>query len=382
LRANDLPCSIGSFKLIGRPPQPPISHDRPPPAKRREGGENGSIESTGKWLYRTVRIRRFMLDGGEVGALAGDTTTQNGRRRTVVLHVDDVGMCKGANDAFLELSALGAVSSGAVMVPCPWFLQIAEAAADPALDLGVHLTLNAEKRHYKWRPLTAPPPSAGLTDSNGFLWSDVATTRARAAPDAVEAELRAQIDAALAAGIDVTHLDAHMGAAMAPEFCGIYLRLGLDYRVPVLLTGSLAAYAPNDNLAGVTEAAFLPGVEQARAAGFAIFDAALQTTWGRPRGEPAGPAYRALLGAIAPGLSFVCLHCNAPGEVEAIEPDTAWLRTDEYALFRDAGFRGWLAGQGLEVIGMRPLRDEVRARLAGKGAPERLQTGRLTCETS
>ncbi len=286
----------------------------------------------------------------------------------MVLHVDDVGMCKGANDAFRELAALGVVSSGAVMVPCPWFLEIAEAAAaDPALDLGVHLTLNAEKRHYKWRPLTAPPPAAGLTDSLGFFWPDVATTRARAAPEAVEAELRAQIDTALAAGIDATHLDAHMGAAMAPEFCAIYLRLGRDYRLPVLMTASLAAYAPNDNLTGVTEAAFRPGVEAARAAGFAIFDAAIQTTWGRPRAEPAEPAYRRLVAGIGTGLTFFCLHCNAPGELELIEPDSAHVRSEEYALFRSEGFRSFLAAQALEVIGMRPLRDELRARLPAGG---------------
>jgi predicted glycoside hydrolase/deacetylase ChbG (UPF0249 family) len=300
--------------------------------------------------------------------------------RRVVLHEDDVGMCKGANDAFLELSALGVVSSGAVMVPCPWFLEIAEAAAaDPRLDLGVHLTLNAEKRHYKWRPLTAPPASAGLVDPNGFFWPDVATTRARAAPEAVETELRAQVDAAFAAGIDVTHLDAHMGAAMAPEFCDVYLRLGLDYALPVLLTADLAAYAPNDNLEGVSEAAFRPGIERARAAGFAIFDAALQTTWGRPRAQPAEPAYRAMLAGVGPGLTFVCLHCNAPGEVELIEPGSAYLRTEEYAVVRSAGFRDWLAGQGLEVIGMRPLREELRARLGGKGAARGPgETGRLT----
>jgi predicted glycoside hydrolase/deacetylase ChbG (UPF0249 family) len=301
----------------------------------------------------------------------------------VVLHLDDVGMCKGANDAFLELSALGVVSSGAVMVPCPWFLEVAEAAAaDPSLDLGVHLTLNSEKRHYKWRPLTAPPPSAGLTDGNGFFWPDVAATRARAAPPAVEAELRAQVEAALAAGIDVTHLDAHMGAAMAPEFCDIYVRLGLDFRLPILLTDGIAAYAPNDNLVGVTDAEFRAGAARARAAGFAIFDAALQTTWGRPRARPAEPAYRALIEGIRPGLAFVCLHCNAPGEIAAIEPDSAYLRTEEYDLFRDARFRAWLAGQGLDVIGMRALREELRARLAGKGGWERPETGRLTCETS
>ncbi|MGA1616138.1 MAG: ChbG/HpnK family deacetylase, partial [Ilumatobacteraceae bacterium] len=35
----------------------------------------------------------------------------------VVVHVDDVGMCHGANVAFAELSRSGAVSAGSVMVP-------------------------------------------------------------------------------------------------------------------------------------------------------------------------------------------------------------------------------------------------------------------------
>ena len=73
-------------------------------------------------------------------------------------------------------------------------------------------------RGYRWRPLTRPSAAAGLTDRDGFLHPDVATVRARAAPEAVEAELRAQVEAALAAGIDVTHLDDHMGTVLAPEF--------------------------------------------------------------------------------------------------------------------------------------------------------------------
>ena len=60
----------------------------------------------------------------------------------------------------------------------------------------------------------------------------MATVRARAAPEAVEAELRAQVEAALAAGIDVTHLDDHMGTVLAPEFVGVYLRIAADFRLP------------------------------------------------------------------------------------------------------------------------------------------------------
>ncbi len=84
-------------------------------------------------------------------------SSNNGAKR-VVIHEDDVGMSHGANTAFVELSKLGTCSSGSVMVPCPWFPEAAEiAAADPSLDVGVHLPLTSEQKPYRWRPLTAPP---------------------------------------------------------------------------------------------------------------------------------------------------------------------------------------------------------------------------------
>ena len=142
----------------------------------------------------------------------------------VVLHQDDVGMCHGANTAFVELSAHGSITSGSVMVPCPWFLEIAGiAAADHSLDLGVHVTLTSEKEHYKWGPLTRASKASGLVDDNGFFFRDVSSVRRNAHPDAVEAEIRAQIERAVGCGIDVTHIDAHMGAALAPEFCDAYI---------------------------------------------------------------------------------------------------------------------------------------------------------------
>ena len=62
-------------------------------------------------------------------------------RRIVTLHVDDVGMCHGANAAFLDLYRAGVVDSGSVMVPCPWFPEIAEAAI---------LSLHPTRRRSPW----------------------------------------------------------------------------------------------------------------------------------------------------------------------------------------------------------------------------------------
>jgi len=70
---------------------------------------------------------------------------------------------------------------------------------------------------------------------------------------------------------------------------------------------------------------------------------------------------------VRDGLTFFCLHFNAPGDLELIEPRAAYIRTEEYDVFRSEGFRAWLLAQDLDIIGMKPLRDELRAKLpAGK----------------
>jgi predicted glycoside hydrolase/deacetylase ChbG (UPF0249 family) len=260
--------------------------------------------------------------------------------RRIVIHADDVGMCHGANQAFIELSRLGTISAGSVMVPCPWFPELADAAvAEPGLDVGVHLTLNAEQQGYRWGPLSRPPASAGLTDADGYLWRDVASVRRHAHPEAVEVEWRAQIDRALAAGIDVTHLDAHMGSSLAPEWCDRYIALGVEYRLPALITSALSAYDPNNHLAGVSEATFSSFVASAREAGMPIFDRVLETD-----------------------LVYCAFHpCRpGPGEIEQIEPGAHHVRVDEYELFGTNEWGSWLQEQDFEVIGMRDLRDTWR----------------------
>ncbi|MFZ9018321.1 MAG: ChbG/HpnK family deacetylase, partial [Ilumatobacteraceae bacterium] len=119
----------------------------------------------------------------------------------IVIHEDDVAFCQGANDAFVELSASGAISSGSAMVPCPWFHDLARRVADlddSAIDLGVHLTLTSEHAGYRWAPVTRPSAAAGLTDADGFMWARVPQVREPAPPDAGAEEWRAPLERALA----------------------------------------------------------------------------------------------------------------------------------------------------------------------------------------
>lgn len=280
----------------------------------------------------------------------------------IVIHADDVGMCHGTNVAFSELFHHGTISACSVMVPCPWYPETAAmAAADPTLDVGVHLTLTSEHQYYRWGPVTRQPASAGLTDEHGFLWPTVAQVQANAHPDAVEEEWRAQIDRALAAGIDVTHLDAHMGAALAPEWCDRYVRLGIEYGVPVLLTSTWEGYEPGPHVKGAGEEVFRGPVEIARDAGMPLFGWVLETDFGRARDQPVD--YEAKLRSTDRELVYCAFHpCRpGPGEVEAIEPGSHHVRVDEYELFRTDGWKGWLDAQPFEVVGMRTLRDDWRA---------------------
>jgi predicted glycoside hydrolase/deacetylase ChbG (UPF0249 family) len=215
----------------------------------------------------------------------------------------------------------------------------------------------------KWRPLTRPPASAGLTDEAGYFWPDPAQTRRHAHPDAVEAELRAQIDAALAGGIDITHLDTHCGAVMQPEFLPIYRRLGADYDLPIVLMRRFAGGNPRPPGEAEFGRRFREAVDAATADGDPVFDLFYETPWDRTR-EPE-PVYREALASIPEGLSFFAFHFNAPGDFEAIVPDKAHYRTDEYALFGSGKIEPMLTEYGIALIGLREIRDRRRALRAG-----------------
>jgi predicted glycoside hydrolase/deacetylase ChbG (UPF0249 family) len=271
---------------------------------------------------------------------------QLGIERAVILHVDDLAMCHGGNQAYLELARAGFVTCGSVMVCCPWFSEVAEAAAaEPGLDLGVHLTLTSEWRHYRWRPLSTASRASGLIDDDGYFWRDVASLRAHLVPEAAEAELRAQIERAQAAGIQPTHIDAHMAAAMLPELIDLHVRLALDYGVvPALPRGIRWAPERDSYQAALArlDAAGLPVIDH--------FRGTLPVT-----AEETAPRYRETIEGLAPGVTLFALHATIPGEIETIAPDHVGWRTREYALFASGAIAEWCAASRVTPIGYREI---------------------------
>jgi len=294
------------------------------------------------------------LTMAQTTAASADRTAQ----KFVIAHADDIGMCHGANTAFAAVAGKGFITSGSVMVPCPWFPEIAEmAAANPEFDLGVHLTLTSEWRHYRWRPLTGASKSSGLVDNDGCMWRTARAAHDHAHLDAVEAELRAQIDAALAAGIDATHLDCHMGTAQSPKFADIYLRLGRDYRLPVLFPRHWDNYGTGLKLGDVDPARHAARIAELEARGHPIIDRFVETPW-TALGNAA--AYRRMIADVTPGLTFLAFHPNHTGDIDVIDPPRARCRISEAHLLQDAAFVAEVRGQNLVLLGFRDIRDRLR----------------------
>lgn len=281
-------------------------------------------------------------------------------RPAAILHADDVGMCHGANVAYLELARAGALNCGSIMVPCPWFAEIAvEAASDDSLDLGVHLTLTSEWPSYRWGPLTRADRSSGLVDGMGYFHRTIAALVENVVPEAAEVEMRAQIDRALDVGIDVTHLDTHMGAALAPPLLETTLRVSRDYDLPILLPRHGAVYRQVLKLAHHEgEAQWTEAVQKAEALDEPLVDH-FSMTPGAPIGG-AATAYRKLVDDLEPGITFVALHPNASGDIETIVPPRAHWRVEETEVLRNGSMVGWLGERGIQTIGMRPFRDLLR----------------------
>ena len=274
----------------------------------------------------------------------------------VVVHVDDLGMSDAANRGGLE-ALDGAATCGSVMVPCPAFEAIAAIARErPDLDLGVHLTLNAEYESWRWPPLRNDVP--GLASPDGGMWRTTAETAEHARPDEVDRELRAQIDRALASGIDVTHLDAHMGTVFQTPFVDVYAGLARDYRLPVFLPRVNREVLER---AGLSDAArkYLDLVEGLESEGIPVFDHFNADSLGFEPGTGADHN-RARLDTLGPGLSYLVIHAALGGtELESITPD--WRQRDEERrIYSDGTLARALSDAGFRTLGMRRLRDLLR----------------------
>jgi len=166
--------------------------------------------------------------------------------KLLIVHADDLAVAHSQDAASFDALDKHAATSASIMVPCPWLTEVADyAKAHPDADLGLHLTLTAEWKTYRWGPIESKDKVPSLLAPDGYLWPEVAPAIQHIKADDAERELRAQVEHANAMGIHPTHLDSHMGVLFSrPDLMAVYIKVAHDYKLPFL--GMISPTLPPD----------------------------------------------------------------------------------------------------------------------------------------
>jgi chitin disaccharide deacetylase len=275
--------------------------------------------------------------------------------RLVIIHTDDIGMCQASVQAFADLWEFGTISSGAVMVPCPWAIAAAQYCRNhPEVDMGVHATLTSEWENYRWGPLSTRDFGSGLLDSEGFFHKTTLEVHQNADPDSVLVELMLQIKRAHDWGIDITHLDTHMASVLHPQLAPAYIQAGLSNKIPMMIprwnTDSLAMMG-----AGLDDTEeFHDFISMLEEQGIPLIDHICAMPLDQPESQV--ELAKHLLRNLLPGITHFILHpCIDTPEIRMIADD--WQsRVSNYKAFMSKEVKEVIDNSGLQIIGYRQLR--------------------------
>jgi hypothetical protein len=265
--------------------------------------------------------------------------------RLLVIHADDLGMNHSVNRATFEALEKNWITSASILVPCPWFPEVAKWAREHHdADLGIHQALNSEWTTLRWGPVSPKDKIPSLLDADGYLPLDTPAVTENAKPTEVETELRAQVDKAKSAGVHLTHLDSHMGALFGSTgLYRVYQRMGYTYGLPILeaRSGSHAppgAPPPEEEILVEKLIEIDPGI-----------DAKDWVSW-----------YRQQLQTLGPGVYEVIVHLAYDDEemrgATYDHPDwgAAW-RQHDFDMVKSPEFRLFLKEQGFVLVGWKDL---------------------------
>jgi predicted glycoside hydrolase/deacetylase ChbG (UPF0249 family) len=276
--------------------------------------------------------------------------------RVALIHTDDIGMCQASVSAFQALWEAKAITCGATMMPCSWSNAAADyCKATPDVDMGVHATLTSEWHDYRWGPLTHGAIAGGLTDTEGRFHKTSEAVAQSADPAAAKIELEAQMARALAAGINVTHMDTHMGSVMHGPLFEVYTDIALANGVPPFSLRlskeqwAMGGYPPE------TVDRIWRKTSEMEAAGVPIMDRILSVSLSDERDRV--EKTKAAFSGIRPGqMSYFILHpSHDTPELRNLCPD--WRsRVGDLEMFLSGEMAEHIEAEKIHLVGYKELK--------------------------
>ena len=291
-------------------------------------------------------------DGQKISKTLAERLGYPSGTKLVIIHGDDLAETHAVNAASMRALESGAINSASIMVPCPWFPEMVDyAKSHPDMDLGLHLTLTAERVYYRWGPVASKDKVPSLVDSNGYFhhdWSEATHIN----PQEAELELRAQVDRALAMGLHPTHLDSHQYRLIdnGPELFAAAVRVAHDYKLPLFVTRD---WFPQH-----------PYLEKTLAPNDVVID---HTVTIEPSVTPEkwNQFYMDALKNLQPGVTEFVIHVAFDDEeLKAATRErptwgAAWRQRD-YDFFSSPEFREILRTQNIKLVSWREIANRTR----------------------
>ena len=278
--------------------------------------------------------------------------------RVLIVNGDDFGMNHSTNVGTEMALECGGLTSSTIMTPCPWANEALDfGKTHPQACLGVHLTQTSEWKHYKWGPVMGWKAVPTLCDSRGYFYEGPEMLYFHGDPRELEKEIRAQIDRALAAGVDVTHVDSHMGTLnYSPGYHAIYARVAKDYGLPARIAASK-----------MRELGFGYVVDKADALGVLHPDIVELDSWGKK--EDIDAWYKNWFDNIEPGkVTELYIHCGRMTPEMEATTGSAQHRAMDTDYFCKPETHAYIQEKGIELISYRELRELQRT---GKPMPRK-----------
>ena len=168
-----------------------------------------------------------------------------GAAKGLIINGDDLAMGGFSNNGIFSAWDAGAITSislftvtmavgidGQPVQGDPFAEAVEGIKMRPGIDVGCHLTLSSTDG-FLIRPVLPPEQIPTLVDENGYLKQSYINFLF-ASRDEIRAESRAQIDKAIASGVNLSHLDCHVGwGHITSPMKDLYTGLGDEYRLPL-----------------------------------------------------------------------------------------------------------------------------------------------------
>ena len=152
--------------------------------------------------------------------------------KSLIVNADDFGLHTEINKGIIKGYQEGFITSTSLMCSAPAFDNAVELARQNlGLGIGIHLTLVGSV------PSVLPKEKiSSLVDANGLFPENYVVFAKKFYTGQIkmvqlELELRAQIEKALATGLNITHVDSHQHTHVLPGMSGLVVKLCNEYKI-------------------------------------------------------------------------------------------------------------------------------------------------------